>query len=69
MDGGESGSTDIIDIKSQNSLLKVCYVAVTSAGPPRRLLLLLFFGAAINSTNEGNKAGSMCNGQQAAKLI
>ncbi len=43
-----------IDIKSiQNRLLKVCYVPATSASLNR----LLFFAAAINSTNEANKAG------------
>ncbi len=43
-----------IDIKSlQNRLLKVCYVPTTSAGRNRHL-----FAAAINSTNEANKAGS-----------
>jgi hypothetical protein len=48
-----------IDIESQNRLLKVCYVPATSASLPRRLLLLLLFlAAAINSTNEANKAGS-----------
>ncbi len=45
-----------IDIKSlQNRLLKVCYVPATSASLNR----LIFFTAAINSTNEANKAGSM----------
>jgi hypothetical protein len=44
-----------IDIKRQNRLLKVCYVLATSAGLPR----LLLFAAAINSTNEKNKAGGM----------
>ncbi len=43
-----------IDIESlQNRLLKVCYVAATSARLPR----LLFYAATINSTNEANKAG------------
>jgi hypothetical protein len=37
-------------------LLKVCYVPATSAGLPR-LLFSSFFDAAINSTNEANKAG------------
>jgi hypothetical protein len=45
----------IIDIKSlQNRLLKFCYVPSTSGGLKR-----LFFAAAVNSTNEANKAGSM----------
>ncbi len=45
-----------IDIERQKYiLLKVCYVPATSA----RLLLVLFFGAAVNSTNEANKAGRM----------
>ncbi len=49
-----------IDIESQNRLLKVCYAPATSTGLPRWLLLLFsFFAAAINSTNEANKAGSM----------
>ncbi len=43
--------------KVQNRLLKVCYVAATRAGLPR----LLFLAAAINSTNEANKAGSTCH--------
>ena len=44
----------VIDIKSlQNRLLKVWYVPATSAG----LNKLLFFAAAIDSTNEANKAG------------
>jgi hypothetical protein len=48
---------DLIDIESlQNRLLKVCYVPATSAHLPR---LLFFFAAAINSTNEANKAGGM----------
>jgi hypothetical protein len=42
--------------KDKNRLLKVCYVPATSASLPR-----LLFYAAINSTNETNKAGSMCN--------
>ena len=45
----------LIDIESlQNRLLKVCYVPTTSGSLNR----LLFFAAAINSTNEANKAGS-----------
>ncbi len=45
-----------IDIKSpQNRLLKVCYVPATTTS----LNWLLFFTAAVNSTNEANKAGSM----------
>ncbi len=45
-----------IDIESlQNRLLKVCYVPASSA----HLNRLLFFAAAINSTNEANKVGSM----------
>ncbi len=47
-----------IDIQSlQNILLKVCYVAATSTSLDR---LLFFFAAAINSTNEANKAGGTC---------
>jgi hypothetical protein len=47
------GHGKIIDIKSlQNRLLNVCYVPATSARLPR-----LLFAVAINSTNEGNKAG------------
>ncbi len=46
----------IIDIKSlQNRLLKFCYVPSTSGG----LKKASFFAAAVNSTNEANKAGSM----------
>jgi hypothetical protein len=50
-----------IDIESlQNRLLKVCYVPATSAGLPRVSFFFSFFiAAAINSTNEANKAGSM----------
>ena len=44
-----------IDIESQNRLLKVCYVPAISVGLPK----LPFFAAAINSTDEANKAGSM----------
>ncbi len=51
-----------IDIKSlQNRLLRVCYVPASSPGLSRVSLLfsLLFFvAAAINITNEANKAGS-----------
>ncbi len=56
--------------KSPNRLLKVCYVPTCSS--PNRLLKVCyvptcssfiasfsFFAVAINSTNEGNKAGSM----------
>ncbi len=47
-----------IDIESlQNRLLKVCYVPATSAGLNR----LLFFAAAIDSSNEANKAGGTCH--------
>ncbi len=43
------------DIESlQNRLLNVFYVPTTRAGLPR-----LFYAAAINSTNEANKAGGM----------
>jgi hypothetical protein len=43
-----------IDIDSiQNRLLKVCYVPATSACVNK-----LLFAAAINSTNEANKASS-----------
>ena len=46
-----------IDIESlQNRLLKVCYVPATSAGLPKDKLLLFFVAAAIDSTNEANKA-------------
>jgi hypothetical protein len=46
-----------IDIESlQNRLLKVGYVSTTSACLPR----LFIFAAAINSTNEANKAGGVC---------
>ncbi len=46
-----------IDIESlQNRLHKVCYVPGTSAGL-NGLLFFSFFAAAINSTNEANKAG------------
>ncbi len=52
--------TRIHDIESlQNRLLKVCYVPATSAGLIR--LLFFSFGAAINNTNEANKAGSTCH--------
>jgi hypothetical protein len=44
-----------IDIKClKNRLLKVCYVPANSTGLPR-----LLFAAAINRTNEANKASSM----------
>jgi hypothetical protein len=47
---------ETIDIESlQNRLLKV-YVPTTSASFPN-----VFFAAAINSTNEANKAGSTCH--------
>jgi hypothetical protein len=49
-----------IDIESlQNRLLKVCYVFATSAGLPRVSFFFFCYcgGAAINSTNEENKAG------------
>ena len=50
-----------LNIKSlQNRLLKVSYVPATSIGPPRLAKLPLFFAAAINSTNEANKAGGTC---------
>jgi hypothetical protein len=53
-----------IDIKSlQNRLLKVCYVPATNTGLPRVSFFfsfLFFVSAAINSTNEANKAGGMC---------
>ncbi len=46
-----------IDIESlQNRLLNVCYVPATSAGLPR-VSFSFFVPAAINSTNEANKAG------------
>ncbi len=49
-----------IDIESlQNRLLKVRYVPATSAG--LNGLLFFFSLAAINSTNEANKAGSTCH--------
>ncbi len=65
---GKLGKNDItwgqaIDIKSlQNRLLKVCYVPATSAGLPRVSFFfsfLFFVAAAINSTNEANKAGGV----------
>ncbi len=48
-----------IDIESlQNRLLKVCYVPASSAGLPRVSFFFSFFvAAAINSTDEANKAG------------
>ncbi len=54
-----SGRT--IDIESlQNRLLMVCYVPATSAGLPSLNFFFYFFvAAAINSTNEANKAGGM----------
>jgi hypothetical protein len=47
--------------KDKNRLLKVCYVPATSAGLPKKAssFFFCFFDAAINSTNETNKAGSM----------
>ncbi len=54
--GGYQESVYVMDIKSLQNRLKVCYVLSTSAGLPR----LLFFAVAIKSTNEANKAGSMC---------
>ncbi len=46
---------DIMDIESlQSRLRKVFYVPPTRAGIPR----LLFYAAAINISNEANKAGS-----------
>jgi hypothetical protein len=49
-----------IDIESlQNRLLKVCYVPATNAILNR--LLFFSFDAAINNTNEANKAGSACH--------
>jgi hypothetical protein len=55
--------SDSIDIESlQNRLLKVCYVPATSAGIQTvSSLFSLFVAAAINITNEANKAGSMCH--------
>jgi hypothetical protein len=53
-----------IDIESLlNRLLKVCYVPATSAGLPRLSFVFFFsfFAAAINSTDEGNKAGGTCS--------
>jgi hypothetical protein len=53
-----------IDIESlQNRLLKVCYVPATSVGLPRLSFFFFFsfFAAAINSTNEANKAGGTCH--------
>ncbi len=41
--------------KTKNRLLKVCYVPATSASLPR------LFYAAINNTNEANKAGGTCH--------
>ncbi len=42
-----------------NRLLKVCYVPATSAGLPRVSFFSYFVAAAINSTNEANKAEGM----------
>jgi hypothetical protein len=51
-----------IDIESiQNRLLEVCYVPATRASLPRLLFFSFFVAATINSTNEANKAGSMCH--------
>jgi hypothetical protein len=44
------------DIKRKNRLLKVCYVPATST-----TFLAFFIAVAINSTNETNKASSMCH--------
>ncbi len=52
-----------IDIESlQNRLLKVCHLPATSARLPRVSFFFSFLfvvAAAINSTNEANKAGGM----------
>jgi hypothetical protein len=42
-------------LKEENGLLKVCYVRATSTSLPRH-----FSAAAINSSNETNKAGRRC---------
>ncbi len=55
---GRAGTKDIESL--QNRLLKVCYVPTTSAGLPTISFFfsfLIFVAAAINSTNEANKAG------------
>ncbi len=44
-----------IDIERKYTLLKVCYELATSA-----TFLAIFSATATNSTNETNKAGSMC---------
>ncbi len=44
--------------KSLNRLLKACYVHATSA--VSIAFFSSFFAAAINSTNEANKAAGMC---------
>ncbi len=51
-------NAEFIDIESlKNRLLKVCYVPTTSAGLKGKLLFFSFFvAAAIDSTNEANKA-------------
>ena len=45
-----------IDIVRKNRLLNVCYVPATCA--TFLAFFLFFLAAAINSTNEANKAGS-----------
>jgi hypothetical protein len=45
-----------IDISLPDRLLKVCYVPTTKTGLPKA-----FFAAAINSTNDTNKADGMCH--------
>ncbi len=45
-----------IDIARKYRLLRVCYVPATSATSSKA-----FFAAAINSTNETKKVGSMCH--------
>ncbi len=53
-------SVDAIDIESlQNRLLKVCYVPAASVS--LKGFFSFFFAAAVNSTNEANKAGGMCH--------
>ncbi len=49
----------VIDIKSKNRLLKVCYVPATRT--TFLAFFLYFLAVAINSSNEANKAGGACH--------